>query len=151
MLIRFSIENFLSFNDRQTFSMIAGRERNNRSHIIPKLAKSDVDLLKLGVVFGPNASGKSNLIKAMDYMVYPGLKYLYGDDFWKLIGEKFNIFKYIPEVIIEHRHGFLNEDETHKITYNEKNWNKDVLAWADFLYIHKENCFNLIQKSMFNK
>lgn len=68
MLIRFSIENFLSFKTRQTFSMIAGRGGRDKSfHIIQKEKRNDTNLLKTGVVFGANASGKSNLIKGIDF------------------------------------------------------------------------------------
>ena len=68
MLIRFSVENFLSFKDRQTFSMIAGRGgRDKAFHVVPKSNRKDIDLLKAGVVFGANASGKSNLIRAIDF------------------------------------------------------------------------------------
>lgn len=68
MLIRFSIENFLSFRTRQKFSMLAGRSGRDKSfHVLKKGNRNDVNLLKTGVIFGANASGKSNLIKAIDF------------------------------------------------------------------------------------
>lgn len=68
MLIRFSVENFMSFKDRQTFSMIAGKGGRNKSyHVIKKEKKNDVNLVKAAVIFGANASGKSNFIKAVDF------------------------------------------------------------------------------------
>ena len=67
MLIRFSVENFLSFKDEVEFSMVAGRTRKHRDHIITTGKRNDVRLLKTGVIYGANASGKSNLIKAMDF------------------------------------------------------------------------------------
>lgn len=68
MLIRFSIENFLSFKNREVFSMIAGRGgRDKNFHLVKKSNRNDVNLLKTAVVFGANASGKSNLIKAVDF------------------------------------------------------------------------------------
>lgn len=67
MLIRFSIENFLSFKDRQTFSMIAGRSRKKPFHVMKKENEKDVNLLKAGVLFGANASGKSNFVKAIEF------------------------------------------------------------------------------------
>lgn len=68
MLIRFSIENFLSFKDRQSFSMIAGKGgRDKTHHVIQKKNRNDVSLLKTAAIFGANASGKSNLIKAIDF------------------------------------------------------------------------------------
>lgn len=65
MLIRFSVENFLSFNNRTEFSMIAGGGTDLSHHIIR--GEDNVDLLKAGVIYGANASGKSNLIKAMKF------------------------------------------------------------------------------------
>ncbi len=67
MLIRFTVENFLSFKDEVEFSMVAGRTRRHKDHIIPNDKKRDVRLLKTAVVYGANASGKSNLIKAMSF------------------------------------------------------------------------------------
>ena len=67
MLIRFSVENFLSFKDEVEFSMVAGRTRKHRDHIITTGKRNDIRLLKTGVIYGANASGKSNLIKAMAF------------------------------------------------------------------------------------
>ena len=65
MLIRFSVENFSSFKTRQTFSMIPGRGTLKAFH---KAAPVDgISVLKAGVIFGANASGKSNLIKAIGF------------------------------------------------------------------------------------
>lgn len=68
MLIRFSVENFLSFKDRQTFSMIAGKGgRDKNFHLIKGVSRDDINLVKTSVLFGPNASGKSNMIKAIEF------------------------------------------------------------------------------------
>lgn len=64
MLIRFNVGNFLSFNDVQEFSMIAGkvRSKSNRLYV-----DENIKLLKFAAIFGANASGKSNLISAMEF------------------------------------------------------------------------------------
>lgn len=67
MLIRFTVENFLSFKDEVEFSMVPGRTRKHKDHIYVDDRRKDIRLLKAGVVYGPNAAGKSNLIKAMDF------------------------------------------------------------------------------------
>lgn len=68
MLISFSIENFLSFKERHTFSMVAGMGgRNKAHHLIKKNSKKDVNLVKTAVLYGANASGKSNLVKAIHF------------------------------------------------------------------------------------
>lgn len=67
MLIRFKVENFLSFKDEVEFSMVAGKSRKHRDHIVTSGKRGDIRLLKTAAIFGANASGKTNLIKAMDY------------------------------------------------------------------------------------
>lgn len=67
MLIRFTVENFLSFKDEVEFSMVAGRTRKHKDHIFTDDRCKDLRLLKTGVIWGANASGKTNLIKAMDF------------------------------------------------------------------------------------
>lgn len=65
MLIRFTIENFLSFKDRVVFSMIPGKGTLKPNHKTKTI--KGISALKTSVVFGANASGKSNLIKAIDF------------------------------------------------------------------------------------
>jgi AAA15 family ATPase/GTPase len=62
MLIHFKVENYLSFDAEQELSMVAGATRNLRSHVYDV---KDVGVLKTAVIFGANASGKSNLMRAM--------------------------------------------------------------------------------------
>lgn len=65
MLIRFSVENFLSFSDRQKFSLIPSKGTLKSDHKTKKV--KDISVLKTSVLFGANASGKSNLIKAIEF------------------------------------------------------------------------------------
>jgi uncharacterized protein len=65
MLIRFSVENFLSFREEVEFSMVPGKTRKHKEHIITN--GKHIKVLKSGIIYGANASGKSNLIKAMDF------------------------------------------------------------------------------------
>lgn len=64
MLIDFKVSNYLSFDQLQIFSMEAGKVRNHseRLYITKKLK-----LLKFMAIYGANASGKSNLISAMEF------------------------------------------------------------------------------------
>lgn len=70
MLIRFNVKNFLSFFENESgqseeFSMIAGKVRNKKEHIYDN---DKIKLLKFAAVYGANASGKSNLVKALNFM-----------------------------------------------------------------------------------
>ncbi len=74
MLINFRFKNCRSFYDEANLSMQATidktrSELNTFSVNEGSLRKNDSELLKSVVVFGGNASGKSNIIKAFAYMV----------------------------------------------------------------------------------
>ena len=62
MLIEFSVKNFLSFKDKVTLSMEKGNGDENLDNVI---YCGDYNLLKTATVYGANASGKSNLLKAL--------------------------------------------------------------------------------------
>lgn len=65
MLIRINVGNFLSFNNIQEFSMLAGKVRNKANRLY---VDDSIKLLKFAAIFGANASGKSNLISAMKFV-----------------------------------------------------------------------------------
>ncbi|MBP0020785.1 MAG: ATP-binding protein [Cyanobacteria bacterium SBLK] len=65
MLIRFTVENFLSFNKRCDFNTIASPEERHPHHVIKEDNNESVGLLRTSIIYGANASGKSNLIKSM--------------------------------------------------------------------------------------
>lgn len=66
MLIQFRVGNFLSFKDIVTFNMIASTKNELEDfNVFP--VDNKLRLLKSAVVYGANASGKSNLFKAMKF------------------------------------------------------------------------------------
>jgi len=67
MLIRFFVENYLCFNSQAEFSMQAGKTTLLRHHVIRGQKRSDINILKCAVIYGANASGKTNLIKSMKF------------------------------------------------------------------------------------
>jgi uncharacterized protein len=67
MLITFRVSNFLSFNDEVEFSMASGLVKEPQFHVVKGKGRNDVSVLKASVIYGANASGKSNLIKAIDF------------------------------------------------------------------------------------
>ena len=68
MLIEFNVENYLSFKDLTTLSMVAAKsfKEHEESHLIK--TEGNIDLLKSAIIYGNNASGKSNLLKAILFM-----------------------------------------------------------------------------------
>lgn len=68
MLLRFLVENFRSFHGEETLSLVPAKSRIHRRHELTtqgpcRRARG----LPLAVLYGANASGKSNLIRAMDF------------------------------------------------------------------------------------
>ena len=64
MLIKFKIGNFMSFGSIQEFSMIAGKVRGHREHV---LTSKKISILRFSALYGANASGKSSFINALDF------------------------------------------------------------------------------------
>jgi uncharacterized protein len=69
MLIEFTVKNYKSIRDEQKLSMVADAgDELRRSNTFISSAPASETLLRSVVVYGPNASGKSNLLKALDAM-----------------------------------------------------------------------------------
>ncbi len=64
MLIKVIISNFMSIGPLQELSMISGKVRGKRDHL--HISK-DINLLRFSAIYGANASGKSNLISALEF------------------------------------------------------------------------------------
>ena len=67
MIISFSVENWMSFRDPTTFSMVASRERQHGERV-PKLGKYQTRVLPIAAIYGGNASGKTNFFKALNFV-----------------------------------------------------------------------------------
>lgn len=66
MLINFTIANWRSFRDEAIFSLEASRERVQLDTLARLPARyGSTRILPLGVIFGPNAGGKTSLISAL--------------------------------------------------------------------------------------
>lgn len=65
MLIRFSFKNFKSFKNENLLDMEATSLKEHEYNI----AETDnINLLKVSAIYGANASGKTNVLQAFDYM-----------------------------------------------------------------------------------
>ncbi|MEA4809526.1 hypothetical protein SDC9_24958 [bioreactor metagenome] len=65
-LLEFTTGNFLSFREKKTLSMEAAKIKEYPENVIQT---GKYNLLKSAVIYGANASGKSNLIKALKFML----------------------------------------------------------------------------------
>lgn len=70
MLIDFKVKNFRSIKDEQVFSLEADGGCSELPSVLrePEGLAADMKLLPAAAVFGPNASGKTTLVKAMSLM-----------------------------------------------------------------------------------
>lgn len=64
MLVGFSVSNYKSFKEEQRISFEASKIIRHKAHITNKRNKR---ILKSGLIFGANAGGKSNLVKAIRF------------------------------------------------------------------------------------
>lgn len=64
MFLQFKVENFLSFDKEITFNLLASDETKLKGHIVEA---NRLSVLKTAALYGANASGKSNLIKSIDF------------------------------------------------------------------------------------
>lgn len=64
MLIGFSVSNYRSFKNAQSISFISSKISRHKNHIFQI---GNRKILKSGLIFGANAGGKSNFIKAVNF------------------------------------------------------------------------------------
>ena len=70
MLIEFKVTNFLSIKDEQRLSMVASADKTHGESLIdPNLPGiKGLKFVKCAAIYGANASGKSNLIEALNFV-----------------------------------------------------------------------------------
>lgn len=66
MIAEFKIKNFYSLRDEQTLSFVPTNDDTSRDIYTEEVADG-VSLLKIGCLYGSNASGKTNILKALDF------------------------------------------------------------------------------------
>jgi hypothetical protein len=68
MLVQVTIENFLSFKEETTFSMIGiGSDKSHLDHLAIDAAGKGRSVLPISAIYGANGSGKSNFIAAVHF------------------------------------------------------------------------------------
>ena len=160
MLIEFSIENFLSFKDLTTLSMVAAK--SFKEHTDTNIIETDTNfnLLKSAVVYGNNASGKSNLLEAMGFMKQTVLN-SFRDALMENSERKFSLQKFALNTKNEKETSFFEisfiQKET-KYRYGfEIDYDKIVAEWlfhttSKEVYLFKREQQKIeINKSIFDK
>lgn len=68
MLLEFQVENYLSFKEVAKLSMIASSSISKNELKDSIVSLNGINILKSATIFGANASGKSNFLKAIGFM-----------------------------------------------------------------------------------
>ena len=67
MIQEFRLDNFFSFSNEEVLTFEASTDKEYESQYCVEV-KSGLKLLKLGVIYGANASGKTNILKGLDFV-----------------------------------------------------------------------------------
>ena len=67
MILEFKVENYLSFREEQILSFDPSSDKEYESQYCVQV-KEGVKVLKLGLIYGANASGKTNLLKSLEFL-----------------------------------------------------------------------------------
>lgn len=105
MLINFSVRNFKSINDEITLSFEAKKSEDLESYYVYTVGKYRI--LKLGIIYGANASGKTTILEALEF-----LRVLITEPF-NTKTEKFNI---------------------NQFAFKEKNGDEDTFFSIEYIY-----------------
>ena len=71
MILEFTAKNFLSIKDEITLSMVASKDTSHDENIIKyEDGKKTKNALKSVVIYGANASGKTNILRALQFVVW---------------------------------------------------------------------------------
>jgi hypothetical protein len=78
----------------------------------------------------------SDIIRALGYMAPPALTHLYVDNFWASLGNEAGCIRYLPDVIVEHRHPVAGKaalDEGYERVNSTAMQSRDEAAWLDYI------------------
>lgn len=65
MILRVTFKNILSFKEETAISFVAGKSTTHAEQVLRADGRDDISILKAGIIYGANASGKSNIIKGI--------------------------------------------------------------------------------------
>lgn len=142
MILEFSIENYLSFKDKVTFSFEAASIKEHPEHVF-ETENGKYNILLGALLYGANGSGKSNLIKSLSTMkdlVINSSKDKQVDeeikvDFFKLSTDTINKPSTFEVAIllngVFYRYGFsVNKEKIYKEWLLTKSKSRDVLLFS---------------------
>lgn len=105
-----------------------------------------VSLQPHGIVYGNDLLQRANLptavmldsdiVRKLGWLVPPGLRHMYMDNFWLDLGIALGTLTYRDDVIIEHRHpvaGKADQDDTYRATNTDEIYTADAHTYRQFV------------------
>ncbi|SFV59667.1 abortive infection protein, putative [hydrothermal vent metagenome] len=150
MLVQFTVNNFKSIKDSITFSMLPSSKDEGNAFDVPN---RNYELLQSAIIYGANASGKSNFLKAFSFMARIVLnrdKVIQSTD--RLVHQPFKLNSQTEDASssfemvffvdeIKYRYGFELDDSTvyEEWLYADENGKESKLFYRDEeeLYINR--------------
>jgi uncharacterized protein len=159
MLIYFSVENFRSINQKVELNLQpAPRLRRHKNHVVELDRKKKLRALRTAVIYGANAAGKSNLVKAIDYaqsLIVSGskLKNRINIEQYKLAGNDNNSSDFCFEFYIASNYYVYEFNISSEIVNNEKltKINEENFEFCLFSREYSKNSKGYIIKSDFKE
>lgn len=112
MLIDFTVSNYLSIKNEQTFSFVSESKTKDENALF-SIENETIKLYPFSAIFGPNASGKSKFIYALeDLCNFVKESYKYGEN--QDIGGMAEAFYGVPDFLKEKCLEFTTKD-MHKV------------------------------------
>lgn len=70
MIVTFSVQNFRSIREKITLDFRATSDKHQEEYFVVNIPKPKLRLLKMAMIYGANASGKTSILIALDYLRY---------------------------------------------------------------------------------
>jgi len=68
MIVSFSVQNFRSIREKLTLDFRATADKHQEEYFIVNIPKPKMRILKMAMIYGANASGKTSILMALDYL-----------------------------------------------------------------------------------
>jgi len=68
MIITFSVQNFRSIRQKITLDFRASSDNHLEEYFVYEIPKPKVRILRMAMIYGANASGKTNILKALEFL-----------------------------------------------------------------------------------
>jgi len=148
MLIEFNVKNYRSIKDEMTLSMVASNSDKTSlpNNLVRGILKSD-NLLRSALIYGANASGKTNVLLALNFFKRHVLKSANNPKGKGIIFEPFRLEDTFNKKPTEMSIVFLKNEI--KYIY-EISFNKERVVY-EFLQLYKSNRPMVLFKRYFNK